>query len=48
MLVLNDDGEAIKDARRLIFGLSYKANVDDDRGSRPIAAGRAGSRGQLQ
>jgi len=30
---LNDDGKAVKNARVLILGLAYKANVDDDRES---------------
>ena len=30
---LNDDGKAVKNARELILGLAYKANVDDDRES---------------
>jgi UDP-N-acetyl-D-glucosamine dehydrogenase len=30
---LNDDGKAIKNARVLVLGLAYKANIDDDRES---------------
>jgi len=30
---LNDEGKSIKDARVLILGLSYKADIDDDRES---------------
>jgi UDP-N-acetyl-D-glucosamine dehydrogenase len=30
---LNDDGKALKGARVLVLGLSYKANIDDDRES---------------
>ena len=33
MIALNDAGKTIKDARILILGLAYKANVDDDRES---------------
>lgn len=33
MLALNDAGKIMKDARILILGLAYKANVDDDRES---------------
>lgn len=33
MEVLNEYGKALKGARILIFGLAYKANVDDDRES---------------
>jgi UDP-N-acetyl-D-glucosamine dehydrogenase len=30
---LNDDGKALKNARVLVLGLAYKANIDDDRES---------------
>jgi UDP-N-acetyl-D-glucosamine dehydrogenase len=30
---LNEDGKAIKGSRTLVLGLSYKANIDDDRES---------------
>ncbi len=33
MHALNDDGKALRGARVLVLGLSYKANVDDDRES---------------
>jgi UDP-N-acetyl-D-glucosamine dehydrogenase len=33
MHALNEDGKALKGARVLILGLSYKANIDDDRES---------------
>jgi len=33
MQALNEDGKALKGARVLVLGLSYKANIDDDRES---------------
>lgn len=33
MLALNDDGKCVKGARILVLGLSYKADIDDDRES---------------
>jgi UDP-N-acetyl-D-glucosamine dehydrogenase len=33
MRALNEDGKALKGARVLVLGLSYKANIDDDRES---------------
>ncbi|ABC84042.1 nucleotide sugar dehydrogenase [Anaeromyxobacter dehalogenans] len=33
MRALNDDGKALKGARVVVLGLSYKANIDDDRES---------------
>ncbi len=33
ILALNEDGKALKGAKVLVLGLSYKANVDDDRES---------------
>jgi UDP-N-acetyl-D-glucosamine dehydrogenase len=33
MEALNDDGKALRGARVLVLGLSYKANIDDDRES---------------
>jgi UDP-N-acetyl-D-glucosamine dehydrogenase len=33
MRALNDDGKALRGAKVLVLGLSYKANVDDDRES---------------
>jgi UDP-N-acetyl-D-glucosamine dehydrogenase len=37
MLALNEDGKSIRGAKVLVLGLSYKANIDDDRESPSFA-----------
>ena len=50
--LLNEQGQAVKGARALVLGLSYKADIDDDRESpsyeliellqdQPVGAGHA-------